>query len=320
MAGFTGIDFGLAKLWEVVASGVGALGRPWQMKREARAQIAIDKMKLLAARELDELRRLPPAPAAGQQPVEGEFVEDEQPIPLVKRVEHRLGYQEAKRQMNIEDVVVEAQIDIEEDPEVSSDPVDEDWIARFFTNAQDVSTDQMKNVWAKVLAGEVRRPGTFSLRSLEVLRNMTSAEARLVASLGTVVNGGDFVFETTGSGHDPLVVAGKLSLQEQLALIDLGVLNPTPIQRTWLTSEQHVIAFADVVVVVPMKEPGIPLRMSGWMLTAVGRELLNLFDATADREHVKWLCRQILGLGNEPKVHRIMRRKPLEWEPAPIEL
>jgi hypothetical protein len=311
------IDIGLAKLAEVIASGIGAIWAPRQLKRMARAQIDVKRMKLKADRELEALRLLP-TPSGGGHVIEAELVEEEEPLPLVTRVDHRLKYQEAKRQVNIEDVVREARDDIERDPEVSPKPVDEDWIARFFMDAQDVSAEQMKKLWARILAGEVRRPGSFSLRCLETLRNMTSAEAVLVASLGTVMTDDGFVLQTGGAPLEP-TVGGRISLEEQLALTDLGVINSSVIQRTWETSVEQDIAFADLVVVMAKKEPGIPLRLTGWMLTAVGRELLRLFEATADRDHVRWVVRQVSGLGNAATVHRITGREPLAWDPTPIE-
>jgi hypothetical protein len=45
VADIKGIDFGLEKLWDVAASGIGALLLPWQMKRVARAEITVEKMK-----------------------------------------------------------------------------------------------------------------------------------------------------------------------------------------------------------------------------------------------------------------------------------
>ena len=59
--------------------------------------------------------------------------------------------------------------------------------ARFFSSAQDVSTAELQKLWGKVLAGEVERPGTVPLRTLELLRNMTKAEADLLLKVGSRV-------------------------------------------------------------------------------------------------------------------------------------
>jgi hypothetical protein len=324
------VNLGIDKLLEVVASGVGAIGAPWQMRRMARAELDVQKMKRQAELELGELRRLPappPALAAGQAiEIDVELIDLEQPIPLVNRVQHRLEYQEGKRQVNIEDIVFEAQREIERDPEVSADPVDDDWIARFFANAQDVSTAQMKRLWAKILAGEVRHPGSYSLRCLEILRNMTTSEAALVASLASYVNSGDAVFQA-----GPFV--GRLSLLDHMSLVEAGVLNPTPVGRflstpptssdSSLTAHgpvEAVVPFADVIAIV-RRESGLSFApMIIWRLTAAGRELMELFDVAADREHLRWFCDHFRAYKCVVAVHRIVRNEPLEWDPAPIDL
>jgi hypothetical protein len=173
------VDLGLAKLWEVVANGIGGLARPWQIGRvsraEARAQVEAAKIRMLGMRETAAPRELPAGPPATEL-VEAELLDDEA-FPLIVRAKRRLEYQEAKRQLNLDEILVEAAEDIANEPEVSTDPVDEDWIVRFFGHAQDVSSEEMQTLWSKLLAGEVRRPGSFSLRCLDVVRNLSREEA-----------------------------------------------------------------------------------------------------------------------------------------------
>jgi len=54
-----------------------------------------------------------------------------------------------------------------------------DWFVRFFEDAGNISDEKMQEIWAKVLAGEIKQPGSFSLRTLEVLRNLSSDEAEI---------------------------------------------------------------------------------------------------------------------------------------------
>ena len=49
------------------------------------------------------------------------------------------------------------------------------WTSSFSEAAQDVSDEEMQEMWARVLAGEVARPGTTSLRTMNVLRNLDQA-------------------------------------------------------------------------------------------------------------------------------------------------
>ena len=44
---------------------------------------------------------------------------------------------------------------------------------------QDVSSEKFQLLWAKVLAGEVERPGSTSIRTLSILKNIDQATADL---------------------------------------------------------------------------------------------------------------------------------------------
>lgn len=60
-----------------------------------------------------------------------------------------------------------------------------DRFVRFFEDAGNISDDQIQELWAKVLAGEIKQPGSFSLRTLDVLKNLSKTEAeifRVIAS------------------------------------------------------------------------------------------------------------------------------------------
>ncbi|MBY0511573.1 MAG: DUF2806 domain-containing protein [Rhodospirillaceae bacterium] len=61
--------------------------------------------------------------------------------------------------------------------EVSPEAVDEEFIHRFFRNSEDVSNHAMQSLWAKILAGELNKPGSFGPRTLDALRSLSQAEA-----------------------------------------------------------------------------------------------------------------------------------------------
>ena len=70
-----------------------------------------------------------------------------------------------------------------EDKDVLDHEPDHDWTARFFNEIQDVSSEEMQLLWAKVLAGEVERPGSTSIRTLSILRNLDQATSDLFRKL-----------------------------------------------------------------------------------------------------------------------------------------
>ena len=55
--------------------------------------------------------------------------------------------------------------------------LDEDWLNIFERYAEDASSERMQKLWGRVLAGEVRRPGRFSPRTLRFLSEFSQADA-----------------------------------------------------------------------------------------------------------------------------------------------
>jgi len=59
---------------------------------------------------------------------------------------------------------------------------DLDWFNRYITLAEDVSNKTMQDLWAKILAGELYRPGSYSLKALKVFRDLSIVDAKLLAT------------------------------------------------------------------------------------------------------------------------------------------
>ena len=53
-----------------------------------------------------------------------------------------------------------------------SEDVDEDWLNHFATYSERASSEDVRQLWARVLAGEIRRTGSFSLTSLRLLSEL----------------------------------------------------------------------------------------------------------------------------------------------------
>ena len=97
-------------------------------------------------------------------------------------VTQRIQFQEEKRQSNIAAVIGHAAQELG-DREVQDHEVDHDWTARFFNDVQDVSSDEMQRLWARVLAGEVERPGSTSLKAMNILKGLDRGTATLFRTL-----------------------------------------------------------------------------------------------------------------------------------------
>ncbi|MBL4899559.1 MAG: TIGR03899 family protein [Colwellia sp.] len=58
---------------------------------------------------------------------------------------------------------------------------DLDWFNRYISLAENVGNKTMQDLWAKILASELSRPGSYSLKALKVFRDMSIVDAKLLA-------------------------------------------------------------------------------------------------------------------------------------------
>ena len=68
--------------------------------------------------------------------------------------------------------------------------IDPDWMAKFVDYAKDVSDEEMRLIWSKILSGELSKPNSISVMTLETLRNMSKRDAETFHKLAnfTVVD------------------------------------------------------------------------------------------------------------------------------------
>lgn len=159
----------ITKLIECISGALGKTFEPRRMKKKAEAEA--ERIKILSE-ALRENCDIPITINSNEISLSTTDYDD-----FLKRTQTRMAYQELKKQQNIENVANKAVAVLADEEAVAPDPVDQDWLMRFFNTVEDVGNEEMQEIWARLLAGEVKKPGTFSLRTLETLRNMTHEEA-----------------------------------------------------------------------------------------------------------------------------------------------
>ena len=172
------------KLLDYVASGIGAVGGPMLARWKARADT--DAMRISAQGKADSISLIAKAQAEARDNFAGEEPSTRVELSVDREIRARLDFQEEKRQRNIGSVVGMAAEEVG-DKAVENHDVDHDWVARFFADVQDVTSEKMQKVWSKILAGEVEAPGRTSLHTLAILKNMTQQDAELFENLSEFI-------------------------------------------------------------------------------------------------------------------------------------
>lgn len=205
-----------------------------------------------------------------------------------KRTMQRLAFQEFRKQKNIESVADFAYEELEKETTVSDEPVDQDWVSKFFNCVEEIGNEEMQQLWGKVLAGEVKQPGSFSFRTLDVLKNMSQNEARLFEKVASLVSrSGNNYFLTTENeilNKNGVFYGNVLSLADCGLLIETGLIT----QNIRLNdSEAKALVFNDFILLIKtVNVKTKELSLSASPLTQAGVELYKLISAKTNKQFV----------------------------------
>ena len=223
-------------------------------------------------------------------------------------IRQRVEFQERKRQANIASVVRDAAAELG-DKEVPDREPDHDWTARFFNGVQDVSSEDMRKLWAKVLSGEVEEPGRTSLRTLEILKNMTKEDAQLFGHMCDFVIG-DFIFYP---GRHQLVQS-TLRYDNVIRLQNVGLLHhATFLSKTVKFNPQNQIYFflyQNWVLKILAENGPNEIEVPEVLLTDSGRELHRVVECTVRMDYLKSFSQFLRGKSCELSYARIIKRHP----------
>ena len=179
---------------------------------------------------------------------------------------------ERKHFENFKSVSGKARNIVSDNEVVTDEPVNDDWLNRFNKIVEDVSDETMQNLWAQILAGEVKHPNSFSLRTLDVLRNMTRSDAQLFIDALKYLCFGEYIL--TGSEYG-------LPLMNVISLIEIGLMTPDELTHTRSIPIGNCVAPVNnryLYSIENTNEQVIKVDFQVRRLTRAGVELLSLID------------------------------------------
>jgi hypothetical protein len=262
----------LEKLLDVISRAIGKIYEPRAIRKEADAK----------AYEIKVIEKAKAEASVNKQEIEQDMLD---------RIEERIIHRELRKQKNIDAVTKIAAEQLKDEKTVSSNPVDEDWAVRFFNIVEDVSDEQMRQLWGKVLAGEVKTPNSFSIHTIEFLKNMTKAEAELFSKIANYViisNNSPFIFK---GDSDKFLDKNGFIFEHRLMLIELGLIQAeTDIVRRFQPCSEDVdkIFTSGKYVVKATKKANTPLyEIPILRMTRIGKELMKLLSLVAVDNYIK---------------------------------
>lgn len=265
----------LEKLIEVVSNGIGTLYRPRAMRKEADASAY--GIKVIEKAKAEAL-------------AENKIIEADN----LDRLNERLIAKEIRRQNNLDDVVEIATTKLQEEDSVTDGPINNDWSVRFFNIVQDVSDDEMKKLWGRILAGEVKKPKSFSLRTLELLRNITKEEADLFVTISSYIleQGGDYFIykDSNGCLKNHGISYSDIAKLTEIGLIQSGAFTQKEFTTNEPGEQKMGIIYQNLVVIMTLQSGSPSVSIPVYILTHPGKELLSLLQPNINTEYLNDLA------------------------------
>ena len=280
------------RLWETVTEkGIGGLVRPWQMRREGRARADVRRDELLSlaqtAQDVQDIQSGRKSLAADHQLVEL----PEQASPLAFRNDsafrdaaasvyrNRIA-QDIRGEVNVSKALLHAEAELEDNSQPPPErKVDDDWLLRWRDAASSVSSEELQTLWGRVLAGEIKSPGSCSLRTLEFLKNLSHKEAHQIAKLSRFIISNDFI----ASKNEQLLDSEGITFGFLHGLQNLGIVGGMEASGITLTMKSlkrdtflHSLVSHDRALVVTHEDASKTITLAVYLLTSVGKEISRL--------------------------------------------
>jgi hypothetical protein len=285
----------LLKMWETLAEkGIGSLLAPWQEKRmaDARAEIRRKEMLVLAQAEIEvesiksgkssfQLKpqvKLLNAPSENID-AQGRIEPTIDLTGLATAVSNNDFSESVRKETNVAKSILIAEDILGQDQQEPSDtPIDDDWIYSWRDYAGRVSSEELQDLWGRILAGEVKQPGTYSMRTLEFLKGLSKSEADLISKAARFVIDGRIYRE-----KEEFLEPEGVNFSSLLFLQDIGILSGVEalgLTTTYKTIDQNKyfkgLVASNKIILIEHEDKNKTVEAEVYLLTRVGAEVLRL--------------------------------------------
>lgn len=286
----TGLGESVTKFLDVVQKAFGAGWRPHGIRREADAKAYEIEVLAEANAKAERIKADTQHSIAMSRVHElAEFKPE-----IAQRAHQRVLLRDIEGQSNLEAVVEQAYLALP--ATVSKEPINETWRRKFFQEAEEICDEDFQMLWGKILAGEISSPGSYSLRTLSVLRVLTAQEAELFRVICSLAMS-DGAIATLRDGANPALEPFSINYQILLHLRDAGLLlsgegmskshTPNPTANPGLPTVQFLTNNGvSIQLTIP---PSGEVRYPVLVFTTAGRELQRLMVAAPNEEYLRAL-------------------------------
>lgn len=304
----------LGKMWDSLDKGICNLLLPWQQRRIAKVMLEskVNELKRIAEVEVlieklrsndsDHLSICELSSVINENDVclkiEPTLNLDFVPTKIAKAQSARV----LREEVNVAKAVLNAeQVLMTKDVKVPPESVNEDWLYEWRDSVSKISESTLQELWGRILAGEVENPGTFSIRTLNYIKNLSKTDAELITNLAPFIIGNRVRIDTCGELKAIGITMNHLFYLEQIGFltgVESGLIQ-TQYQSLIEDSYQNWLRANDKIIVLKHPDRTHKAFLKVFPVSAIGAEVLTLCNYKANIPHLEKTAKHFAATGFE---------------------
>lgn len=221
----------------------------------------------------------------------------------MRTAEIRDQYLKLRREINLRKIAIQAfdEAQNQDDDEVTDKPVDPGWFFQWQEKAQSIQDEDLQKLWAKTLAGEVKKPGRYSLFTLDFLHKLTKDDAETISKIARYrleERNDHYIYYPTQEFFDKK----GLTLTTILELESLGLINFVggKLIHRWRTKDKEeltgLILYLNKAIFL-IHEEKKELAVNQISITKIGKEIMSLGNFEIDQDYLNLLINELKNHG-----------------------
>jgi len=294
----------LTKLWETLADkGIGSLLKPWHVGRMRKVELEAKYKDIImtadAEKKAEDIKNGKIAILDNKELSFRNIDEIDTHIESSRKVEN------IKKEVNVSNAILYAEKELENDvTEPSKEEIDEDWLYKWKNNASEVSKEELQRMWGRLLVGELKSPGKYSLRTMDFLKHLSQEEALLLENVGQFIIRNSIIYEEE---EKSILNQYNLPFQKLLELQELGILSGVDslglsVGYSSLTKDsyQRTLPSHDKALLISHKDCNKKISLTVIRITKLGEQIFDLGVYAANEEYLYSIGKRLIQ--NEYKV------------------
>ena len=307
----------IMKMWEtLVEKGIGALLLPWHTRQMAAAKA--DEFLLLAqAKQLADdvsagratypvsVPRISAASSRGRvEPTIPEYASTD----VIAASQQRAFAREMRKEINVARSVLHAEEAMRDQPspdaaDGASARIDDAWIDTWFENAGKASAETAQLLWGRILAGEARVPGRYSLRTLDFLRLMSAVEAQMVQTIAPFYVEGLYLLDGRDRAENFGVTDYLCRKLAEIGILNLGPLGEDkPMISISPSSNPKTVLSGRTKALLISRQGSTAIDVPAYMFTSLGSDVISLVECETDVEYMALAAIPIIEQGHKVEI------------------